>query len=172
MEVNPATNEIQWEYRAENPVDFYSTWAGSCQRLPNGNTLICEAALGRLFEVTHKGEMVWEYVVPFYGHVEGYMLELSNAVHRCYRYSPDYPGLQGKNLDPRKLETWNRLYSPGTFISNEKSLNIGAESIPFAEETVVIEEKVPHAEYKESRPSVTQTSKEKDVDSRLRYLGY
>jgi hypothetical protein len=33
----------------------------NAQRLPNGNTLICEADFGRLFEVTAQGELVWEY---------------------------------------------------------------------------------------------------------------
>ena len=36
------------------------------QRLPNGNTLICEGMTGRLFEVTSVGEVVWEYVTPFF----------------------------------------------------------------------------------------------------------
>jgi hypothetical protein len=31
------------------------------QRLPNGNTLICEADPGRVFEVTPAGKVVWEY---------------------------------------------------------------------------------------------------------------
>ncbi len=35
------------------------------QRLPNGNTLICEGAPGRIFEVTSGKEMVWEYINPF-----------------------------------------------------------------------------------------------------------
>ena len=34
-----------------------------CQRLPNGNTLIAEATTGRTFEVTCKGEVVWEYLL-------------------------------------------------------------------------------------------------------------
>ena len=40
---------------------------GSAQRLPNGNTLIAESSFGRFFEVTTEGEIVWEYVNPFFG---------------------------------------------------------------------------------------------------------
>jgi len=36
------------------------------QRLPNGNTLITEAASGRAFEVTPEKEIVWEFVSPFF----------------------------------------------------------------------------------------------------------
>jgi hypothetical protein len=40
---------------------------GYAQRLPNGNTLITESSFGRFFEVTKEGEIVWEYVNPFFG---------------------------------------------------------------------------------------------------------
>ncbi len=33
-------------------------------RLPNGNTLICESVDGTIFEVTPKKETVWKYVNP------------------------------------------------------------------------------------------------------------
>ena len=41
-----------------------------CQRLPNGNTLICSGAPGRLFEVTREGRVVWDYRNPLGGDVE------------------------------------------------------------------------------------------------------
>jgi len=37
---------------------------GSCQRLPNGNTLITESNPGRAFEVTPDQKIVWEYINP------------------------------------------------------------------------------------------------------------
>jgi hypothetical protein len=40
---------------------------GNAQRLPNGNTLVCESSFGRFFEVTKDGEIVWEYVNLFFG---------------------------------------------------------------------------------------------------------
>ena len=61
VELDPLTEKITWEYKAEPPTHFYSQARGSSQRLPNGNTLIAESDPGRFFEVTSKGEMVWEF---------------------------------------------------------------------------------------------------------------
>lgn len=43
---------------------FYSFAISGMQRLPNGNTLICEGNSGRLLEVTPGYETVWEYLAP------------------------------------------------------------------------------------------------------------
>jgi len=64
VELKPRSLEIVWEYRADPPQDFWSQWRGSNQRLPNGNTLICESERGRVFEVTAAGEIVWEFWNP------------------------------------------------------------------------------------------------------------
>ena len=50
-------------YTTENKEDFYSVGTGSAQRLPNGNTFICEGFSGRFFEFTEEGTIVWEYVI-------------------------------------------------------------------------------------------------------------
>lgn len=69
LEINPLDMSIAWEYNAEKsnrPLwSFFSHYISSAQRQPNGNTLICEGANGRIFEVTPAGEIVWEYVNPF-----------------------------------------------------------------------------------------------------------
>jgi hypothetical protein len=69
IEVNPLDNSIVWEYSATNsnrPIwTFFSHFISSAQRQLNGNTLICEGANGRIFEVRSDGEIVWEYVNPF-----------------------------------------------------------------------------------------------------------
>lgn len=110
VEVDPATNKIVWEYKGDPPQSFYSALISGCQRLPNGNTLICEGLKGRVFEVTTDGEVVWEYISPFYvSHVSRF-IGYSNALFRAYRYMPDYPGLKGKDLSPRKPDWVNRLY--------------------------------------------------------------
>jgi hypothetical protein len=62
LELNPATGRIEWEYVA--PGTFYSPTRGSAQRLPNGNTLVCESDKGVAFEVTREGETVWRWVNP------------------------------------------------------------------------------------------------------------
>lgn len=117
VEVNPVTNKIEWDYIADPPQSFYAALISNCQRLPNGNTLICEGARGRVFEVTMDREVVWEYISPFYGtHLSvGNQPSIvpwrhSNPLFRTYRYTPDYPGLKGKELSPKKLDWVNRLY--------------------------------------------------------------
>jgi len=64
VELNPMSESIEWEYRARPPEIFYSQIMGSNQRLPNGNTLICESLNGRAFEVTRDKEIVWEFYNP------------------------------------------------------------------------------------------------------------
>ncbi len=64
VEVNPLTNEIAWEYRAEVPEDFFTQSRGSAQRLANGNTLLGESDRGHAIEVNPAGEIVWEYWHP------------------------------------------------------------------------------------------------------------
>ena len=93
VEVKPETREIVWEYEDDVPMNFYSFACSGCQRLPNGNTLICEAMMGRIFEVTPSGETVWEYVVPFY--YKHPVLGMLNFIFRAYRYGPDFEGLKG-----------------------------------------------------------------------------
>jgi hypothetical protein len=56
--------EVVWEYIAPNPGDFFSSLISSAQRQPNGNTLITEGLLGRIFEVNPSGEIVWDYNLP------------------------------------------------------------------------------------------------------------
>jgi len=64
IELDPLAKEIVWEYRADPPEKFFSRVRGSCQRLPNGNTLITESQKGRVFEVTREGKTVWEFYNP------------------------------------------------------------------------------------------------------------
>ncbi len=61
----PEPNAIAWEYRGAPPIYFYSYNISSAERLPNGNTLICEGAPGRIFEVTPDAHIVWEYINPY-----------------------------------------------------------------------------------------------------------
>ena len=90
-EVNPATNEIVWKYQDSPAWNFFSPRMGCAQRLPNGNTLITESSFGRIFEATKEGEIVWEYVNPFFGKplFGGREGSESNQVFRAYRYSAE-----------------------------------------------------------------------------------
>jgi hypothetical protein len=64
IELNPMTRKTVWKYQAPKKEDFYSVSRGSCQRLPNGNTLIANSNSGIAFEVTREGELVWEWKNP------------------------------------------------------------------------------------------------------------
>jgi hypothetical protein len=73
LELDPVSKAIVWQYSSQPPEIFYSKSRGSAQRLPNGNTLICESDNGRVFEVTGQGEVVWMWLNPSTekGHREG-----------------------------------------------------------------------------------------------------
>jgi hypothetical protein len=105
LEVDPKNNEVVWEFKEESPLHLNSSFIAGCQRLPNGNTFICEGSMGRFFEVTPEKELVWEYISPFYFKFDPpSVLNWSNAVFRAYRYGPEYPAFEGKILDPDRYE--------------------------------------------------------------------
>ncbi len=87
IEVNPATKEIVWKYQEPTSMNFYSPRISNAQRLPNGNTLINEGSFGRFFEVTSEGEVVWEYVNPYFGPATAAAKMQLNNVFRVYRYT-------------------------------------------------------------------------------------
>ncbi len=113
VEVDPSTNEIHWQYQGMPAISFYSYNISSAERQPNGNTLICEGAPGRMFEVTPRGEVVWEYINPFFHYSEAAGgaggMEYTNATFRCHRYGADHPALAGADLDPARHSGLNRL---------------------------------------------------------------
>jgi len=91
-EIDPATNEVVWRYKAkDNPQSFFSPHVGGCQRLASGNTLVCEGAKGCIFEVTPDGDVVWEYVTPYFNEQPGF--GLVNWLFRCRHYLPGSPEL-------------------------------------------------------------------------------
>jgi hypothetical protein len=62
VELDPRSFQIVWQYGPNE--EFFSKLQGSCQRLPNGNTLITESESGYVFEVTEHGEIVWGFANP------------------------------------------------------------------------------------------------------------
>lgn len=86
IEVDPRSNAIVWQYVDQSLFNFFSPYISGAQRLANGNTLICEGVHGRIFEVTNGGEVVWEYVSPYFFHEEG-RPGLNNWVFRAFRYT-------------------------------------------------------------------------------------
>ena len=86
-----------WSYR-DQP-GFFSSFISGAQRLRNGNTLICEGAKGRIFEVTPDQETVWDYLNPFGGEIKDSGPGGNappQALFRATRIAPDHPGLSGR----------------------------------------------------------------------------
>src|SRR5262249_57764137 len=90
--LDPTTQKPVGEYRAKPAYTFFSPHISGAQRLPGGNTLICEGQWGRVFEITQEGEIVWEYVSPFMG--PDRRGDPSNEVFRAYRYTLDSPQIR------------------------------------------------------------------------------
>lgn len=92
IEIDTETKSVVWEYHDRPMMNFYSAGFSSARRLPNGNTLITEGLFGRMFQVTHEGEVVWEYVNPFFTSNEYGVVV--NSVFRAIHYAPnDIPQL-------------------------------------------------------------------------------
>ncbi|MCK4884454.1 aryl-sulfate sulfotransferase, partial [Candidatus Bathyarchaeota archaeon] len=98
------SNQIVWIYNSKSNQAFFSHIGSGCQRLPNGNTLICAMTEGHFFEVTSEGELVWEYINPVTA--DGVLeimpdnYPMTNSIFRVYRYGSDYPALISKDLAP------------------------------------------------------------------------
>ena len=88
LELDPLSQQVLWHYGGDPEVDLFSKTLGTCQRLPNGNTLITESENGRALEVTRGGETVWEYYNP---HRAGEHQELIAVLFEVLRLPPDHP---------------------------------------------------------------------------------
>ncbi len=102
-------DKVTWEYKADPANSFYSSHLGGADRLPNGNTLICEGVDGRFFEVDSSGNIVWEYINPVSqsGIAAQDDTPQVNMVFKIYRYSAQYSGLVGKDLSRKgKIEQY------------------------------------------------------------------
>ena len=64
LELDPSSDRIVWEYSGSQQDPLLSLEAGSCQRLPNGNTLITDSEKGRALEVSSDLEPLWEFTSP------------------------------------------------------------------------------------------------------------
>ena len=99
---------LWWRYTGSSPKRFFSKYMSGARRLPNGNTLICEADSGFFFEVPPDGRTVWRYVNPVIDTtrlsqgdtVPKGTWSRQNATFRATHYAPDYTGLLGHDLTP------------------------------------------------------------------------
>jgi hypothetical protein len=93
--------ETEWKYLAPDTISFFSINLSNAQRLPNGNTLICEGAKGRFFEIDVNKNKVWEYISPI--GIGGSILSqgdtpVLNVVFRTAFYPSNYIGFEGQQL--------------------------------------------------------------------------
>lgn len=110
VEIDKDTRKFVWVYTAPVILAFNSFMVSGCQRLPNGNTLITEGATGRLFEVTKKRKVVWEYITPWA--IPG-KFGPSPAVFRSYRFATDDPRLAKLNLSRDRYADLNKAIKDG-----------------------------------------------------------
>jgi hypothetical protein len=97
LEFDPKSGKMVWEYWGNPTHTFDSHYISGCQRLANGNTLICEGLWGRLFEVTRDGDIVWEFISPFVvARDAGPTTGEQSTIFRAFRYAPDGPEIRGR----------------------------------------------------------------------------
>ncbi len=94
--------QLFWTYDGQPGNEFYSGNISGANRLPNGNTLICEGGSGHIFEIDPDKNIVWDYISPVRpnGPVSQGINISNNSVFRAYRYGADYPAFEGKDLTP------------------------------------------------------------------------
>lgn len=107
-----------WTYKAPTPTDFFATNVSGAERMPNGNTLICNGPSGEFFEVDYAGKTVWRYVSPVAG-MAGIIAQgspaVQNIVFRCIKYPTTYAGFAGKTLAPQGYIETGSTYTCDTF---------------------------------------------------------
>ena len=95
----------EWQYIDPNtPTDFFSAILSSGQRLPNGNTLICDGDSGYFFEIDTNNNKVWEYVNPVATDETLSQGDIpttgDNIVFRAIKFSEDFAGFTGRDMTP------------------------------------------------------------------------
>jgi len=83
IEIDPVQKEIVWEYHSAPKEDFYSAILSGVERLANGNIFVCDGVHARLFEITHGGEIVWDFIST-YDRIN------TEAIFRANVYAPQY----------------------------------------------------------------------------------
>jgi hypothetical protein len=107
-----------WKYTANPPTDFYANRFSGAQRLPDGNTLICNAETGYFFEVTPDGAPIWEYTSP-------YPTPLTNQLFKIVYIPPEEPP-NGPDLKCTGSLSWSDIRPGATVTGSFQVQNIGA----------------------------------------------
>lgn len=85
IEFDPATQQIVWSYAGSKEQPFYSDQVGKAQRLPNGNTLVAESSIAKIFELTPDKKIVWSYQLEKKTDDKDYL----EAIFTAHRYAPE-----------------------------------------------------------------------------------
>ena len=86
--------ETEWTYGSDDPEEFSSRFISGVQRLASGNTLVCSGAQGWVFELTPKGDIVWDWKNPYGARPdekEDDMADFPSAIFRAERFAADSP---------------------------------------------------------------------------------
>jgi hypothetical protein len=92
-----------WRYVDTAVGRFFTSHMSNAERLPNGNTLICNGLLGEFFEVTPKNKIVWKYKNPVMMNgpiAQGTVLNGGSFMFRCSFYPTNYPAFKKRKLTP------------------------------------------------------------------------
>lgn len=104
VEVDRSTGNATWEWEGDPPESFFSWNVSNAEPLPNDNVLVCEGAAGRIFELTRRGDVVWEWVSPFRGRLQG---RGTVILFRAHRYPPDHQAFVGRALEAGRYRDLN-----------------------------------------------------------------
>jgi hypothetical protein len=107
-----------WNYTATPPTSFYADFISGAQRLPDGNTLICDGPAGRFFEVTPEGTTVWQYI-------NSYPDPSNNRVFKIQYIPPQEPQPQIPDLDCQGSLSWTNIQPGATVQGSFQVQNIG-----------------------------------------------
>ncbi len=106
-----------WSYEADPPASRYSGLFSGAQRLTDGNTLICDGAAGRFFEVTPYGDTVWEYL-------NMHPNPVMNNIFKIVFIPTEVPN--GPNLHCIGSFSWTRIRPGQTVTGSFQVQNIGS----------------------------------------------
>ncbi len=138
--------QLFWTYDGQPGNAFYSSRISGANRLSNGNTLICVGRDGHIFEIDPEGNKVWDYINPVRpsGPVSQGTVINNNSVFRSYRYAPDFPAFEGKDLTPgdpielNPLPSDCQIYEQPVSASNFENLkNLSVVENPFNNKLVI-----------------------------------
>lgn len=88
LKIDPTSRTVTTVFDGSGEEPFYSQYRGKHQILANGNILLAETDLGRAFEVTPDGKVVWEVINS---HENDTVFWMMDAV----RYPPSYGDFVG-----------------------------------------------------------------------------